>query len=106
MEAGIRGASLPLYAYRLGRMLGALETSEELEEDKEAILQYAEDHFSEFQPDVDRKLAQALWGMWMKNIPENQQPSIFAEVRDSMQGNLATLVNEVYDNSVYSSKAA
>jgi hypothetical protein len=31
MEAGIRGASLPLYAFRLNRMLGALASSEDVE---------------------------------------------------------------------------
>jgi hypothetical protein len=48
-------------------MLGALESSEELEEDKQAMyLSMQTDHFSEYQADVDRKLAQALWGMWME----------------------------------------
>ncbi len=106
MEGGIRGASLPLYAFRLNRMLGALESSEELEEDKQNVLEYATDHFSEYQADVDRKLAQALWGMWMENVPADQQPSIFAEVRDSMGGDLSVLVNDVYDNSIYASKEA
>lgn len=106
MEGGIRGASLPFYAFRLNRMLSALESSEELEEDKQNVLEYATDHFSEYQADVDRKLAQALWGMWMENVPADQQPSIFAEVRDSMGGDLSVLVNDVYDNSIYASKEA
>ena len=106
MEAGIRGASLPLYAFRLNRMLGALESSEELEEDKQNVLEYAADHFGEYQADVDRRLAQALWGMWMNNVPAEQQPSIFTEVRDSMGGDLSVLVNEVYNNSIYASKEA
>ena len=106
MEGGIRGASLPLYAVRLNRMRGAVESSVELEEDKQNVLEYATDHFSEYQADVDRKLAQALWGMWMENVPADQQPSIFAEVRDSMGGDLSVLVNDVYDNSIYASKEA
>jgi hypothetical protein len=105
MEAGIRGASLPLYAWRLSRMLGALSSSEELEADKAAVLQYADDHFSEYQPAVDRELAAALWGMWMENVPADQQPSIFAEVRDSMSGDVNALVADIYDNSIYASKA-
>jgi len=105
MEAGIRGASLPLYAWRLSRMLGALSSSEELEADKAAVLQYADDHFSEYQPAVDRELAAALWGMWMENVPADQQPSIFAEVRDSMGGDVNALVADIYDNSIYASKA-
>ena len=106
MEGGIRGASLPLYAFRLNRMLGALSSSEDLESDKAAALAYADDHFSEYQADVDRKLALALWGMWMENVPADQLPSIFAEVRDSMNGDLSILVNDVYDNSIYASKEA
>jgi len=51
-------------------------------------------------------LAQALWGMWMENVSVDQQPSIFAEVRDSMGGDLSVLVNDVYDNSIYASKEA
>jgi len=105
MEAGIRGASLPLYAWRLSRMLGALSSSEELEADKAAVLQYADDHFSEYQPAVDRELAAALWGMWMTNVPADQQPSILAEVRDSMGGDINALVADIYDNSIYASKA-
>ena len=79
MEGGIRGASLPLYAFRLNRMLGALKSSEELEEDKQNDLNMPRTT-SASTADVDRKLAQALWGMWMENVPY-QQPSIFAGSR-------------------------
>ena len=104
MEAGIRGASLPLYAWRLSRQLSALSTSEDLEADKAAVLDYAASHFSEYQAAVDRVLAAALWGMWMENVPEDQLPSIFTEVRDSMGGDIYVLVNDIYDNSIYASK--
>ena len=106
MEAGIRGASMPLYAFRLARMLGALSSSEDLDGDKAAVIAYAESHFAEYQAEVDRNLAQALWSMWMKNTPADQQPSIFAEVRDSMGGDVSVLVNDVYDNSIYASQEA
>ena len=106
MEAGIRGASLPLYAFRLGRMLSALSSSEDLEADKAAALAYAEDHFAEYQADVDRALAAKVWGMWMENVPADQQPSIFTEVRDSMGGDVTVLAAEVYDNSIYASMDA
>jgi len=104
MEAGIRGASLPLYAFRLNRMLGALASSEDIEADKAAVLAYADDHFAEYQSDVDRKLATSLWTMWMENVPAEQQPSIFQEVRDSLDGDVSVLVNDIYDNSIYASK--
>ena len=106
MEAGIRGASMPLYAFRLARMLGALSSSEDLDGDKAAVIAYAESHFAEYQAEVDRNLAQALWSMWMKNTSADQQPSIFAEVRDSMGGDVSVLVNDVYDNSIYASQEA
>ena len=106
MEAGIRGASLPLYAFRLGRMLSALSSSEDLEADKAAALAYAENHFAEYQADVDRALAAKVWGMWMENVPADQQPSIFTEVRDSMGGDVTVLATEVYDNSIYASMEA
>jgi len=106
MEAGIRGASLPLYAFRLNRMLGALASSEDLEGDKAAVLAYADDHFAEYQADVDRKLAASLWSMWMENVPAEQQPQAFQEVRDSLAGDVSVLVNDIYDNSIYASKEA
>ena len=106
MEAGIRGASMPLYAFRLARMLGALSSSEDLDGDKAAVVVYAESHFAEYQAEVDRNLAQALWSMWMKNTPADQQPSIFAEVRDSMGGDVSVLVKDVYENSIYASQEA
>lgn len=106
MEAGIRGASLPLYAFRLNRMLGALASSEDLEGDKAAVLAYADDHFAEYQADVDRKLAASLWAMWMENVPAEQQPQAFQEVRDSLAGDVSVLVNDIYDNSIYASKEA
>ena len=106
MEAGIRGASLPLYGFRLNRMLGALASSEDLEGDKAAVLAYADDHFAEYQADVDRKLAASLWSMWMENVPAEQQPQAFQEVRDSLAGDVSVLVNDIYDNSIYASKEA
>jgi len=106
MEAGIRGASLPLYGFRLNRMLGALASSEDLEGDRAAVLAYADDHFAEYQADVDRKLAASLWSMWMENVPAEQQPQAFQEVRDSLAGDVSVLVNDIYDNSIYASKEA
>ena len=106
MEAGILGASMPLYAFRLARMLGALSSSEDLEGDKADVIAYAENHFAEYQAEVDRNLAQALWSMWMKNTTVDQQPSIFTEVRDSMGGDVSILVTDVYDNSIYASQEA
>lgn len=106
MEAGIRGASLPLYAFRLNRMLGALASSDDIEGDKAAVLAYADDHFAEYQADVDRKLAASLWSMWMENVPAEQQPQAFQEVRDSLAGDVSVLVNDIYDNSIYASKEA
>ena len=49
-----------IIAFRLNRMLSALPTSEDLDLDKQDILDYAESHFSEFQLDVDKDLAAAL----------------------------------------------
>lgn len=103
MEAGIRGAALPLYAFRMNRMLGALSSSETPNEDRVAILEYADDHFAEYVPAVDKALAQELWGMWMSNIPRAQQPEIFQELWKT-GGSLDSLVNEVYTNSIYASK--
>ena len=103
MEAGIRGAALPLYAFRMGRMLGALASSEDLEADKAGVLAYAEDHFAEYVPEVDRALALNLWGMWLENVDADQVPSAFS---DTAYANLEALVNDVYDNSVYASKEA
>ncbi len=103
MEAGIRGASLPLFAFRTGRMLGALASSEDMEGDKAMVLEYAKEHFAEYVADVDRALAAELWGMWMENVPADQQPGIFQEVRDSMGGDINVLVNDIYDNSIFAS---
>jgi hypothetical protein len=68
MEGGIRGASLPLFAWRLNRMLGALATSEDFEGDKKLIMEYAQEHFSDFQANVDRELASTLWSSWVENV--------------------------------------
>ncbi|MEY2963497.1 MAG: hypothetical protein RL754_758 [Bacteroidota bacterium] len=103
MEAGIRGAALPLYAFRLGRMLGALASSEDLENDKAQALAYAEDHFAEYVPEVDRALAEELWGMWLNNVDASQVPAVFA---DTAYADVKELVSDVYDNSIYASMEA
>ncbi len=70
------------------------------------MLAYADDHFAEYQADVDRKLAASLWSMWIENVPAEQQPQAFQEVRDSLDGDVTALVNDIYDNSIYASKEA
>jgi hypothetical protein len=66
-------------------------------------LAYAEDHFAEYVPEVDRALAEELWGMWLNNVDASQVPAVFA---DTAYADVKELVSDVYDNSIYASMEA
>jgi hypothetical protein len=60
----------------------------------------AEKFFKNYNTALDKKLFVALLSMYYKDVPKDQQPSVFAEVEKKYKGCFQTWADEVYAKSV------
>ncbi len=129
LEAGLIGPELPLFAFRMSRTLEAAaglnaKMDEELEaagtdEERAAIrAQYKEkreammtalkgnidEHFKNYNVQLDEELMAELFAMYAKNVPADQQPAFFARVQKKYKGDWAKFADKVYDKSIFASK--
>ena len=98
-EAGLFGPDVVLYAYRMSRLLGALDKDPEGMTTR--IKQMTRAHYEEYDAATDKELAEVLWAMYMEEIPQDQQPEFFGYIRDSLGGNLNQYVADMYNNSLF-----
>lgn len=98
-EAGLFGPDVVLYAYRMGRLIGALD------KDPEGMMARIKDmtrsHYQEYDAATDKELAETLWAMYMADIPAEQQPEFFGTIRKTLGGNLKGYVAKIYSESMF-----
>ena len=129
IEAGLTGSDLTLTGFRFGRFTQAyFATQEEMEnalkeaesdEDKDEIKEKyegrmasllarlkseAEDHFKNYNADLDQELFAEMFKMYDANIANDQKPEFFATVNKKFKGDWDKFADKVYDNSIISSK--
>ncbi len=125
LEAGLTGSDLALVGFRTGRFMNAYFTAEEelaaklkeadtdeekteLKEKYEArmasiisrISEQADDHFKNYNAELDRELFAELFKMYNANIPEDQQPAFFATVNKKYKGDWDKFADKVYESSI------
>lgn len=125
LEAGLTGSDLSLTGFRFGRFMSAYFTSEEemaaqlkeakSDEDKAAVKEKYEgrmesiltrlneqldEHFKNYNADLDRELFAALFEMYEANVSQEQQPAFFATVNKKFKGDWSKFADKVYENSI------
>ncbi len=107
-EAGISGSESALFAFRMGRMMGALSNPEMPEEKKQAIRAgieaQVESHFKDFDAALDQELFAKLMAKFYNDIAADQHPSFFAEVSKKYDGDFAKYAEEMYSSSFFVNK--
>ncbi len=68
-----------------------------LQELKEA---YAEVHNKDYDHEVDRKVAKALFPLYAEMIPAEQRPSIYRVIEQKYKGDYNKFIDEMYDHSI------
>ncbi len=83
-----------------------LPNQERLTRMKESLKKYAERYFKNYNEPTDRKLLAAMFQMYYKNVPENQQPQLFRAMVAKNKMNFDKMANRLFDKSLFKDKAS
>lgn len=61
---------------------------------------YESIHNKDYDHEVDRKVAKALFPLYAEMIPANQRPSIYKVIEQKYKGDYNKFVDDMYDNSI------
>ena len=84
-----------------------------ISKDKEGIQKYSEKlriafshiHNKDYDHEVDRKVAKVLLPLYAEMVEADQLPAFYATIQGRFKGNYDAYVDELYDNSIYTSEA-
>ncbi len=107
-EALLRGAELPLMAFRTGRLEGALANKEMPKEklDKliEKLQKAGKNFYKDYNKPTDEKLMAGLFKMYAETIPEADQPTIFGVIKKEYNNDFKKFAADVYSKSIFASQ--
>ena len=66
---------------------------------------YESIHNKDYDHEVDRKVAKALFPLYAEMIPANQRPSIYKVIEQKYKGDYNKFVDDMYDNSIFANHA-
>jgi len=104
LEAGLLGADVNLFAFRMGRQLEAylgMEEGEEKEQMKESLKEYAKEFFEGANMPTDKKLFAVTHELYSKNVPMDQQPGYMQDLDGKMDGKWMKYADKVYSKSIF-----
>lgn len=129
IEAGLRGADISLFGFRVGSYVSAMETTEdemeealkkaETDEEKAAIKAAAEEklkrytealqalgdaHFKDYNAEVDQALLASTLEIYNMNISDDQKPEFFAKVNKKFKGDYDKFAAKVFESSLAGSQ--
>lgn len=61
-------------------------------------------HNKDYDHEVDRKVAKALFPLYAEMIPANERPGIFAFIEQEYKGNYHSFIDDMYNHSIMSSQ--
>lgn len=66
---------------------------------------YDEIHNKDYDHEVDRKVAKALFPLYAEMIPAEQRPSIYKLIEQKYKGDYNKFIDDMYDNSIFANRA-
>lgn len=124
LEAGLTGADITLFAFRFDRFMTAyFETESKMKADlkdaeedeqkaeikkkaearmariKGALKNQADEHFKNYNVNLDKELFRDLFQLYYANVPENQQPAFFRMVEKKFKGDFGKFANKAFEKS-------
>ncbi len=107
LEAGLLGADVNLFAYRMGKQIEGylqMEEGEEKEEMKKGLMAYAEEFFEGANMPTDKKLFAVTHELYSINVPKDQQPGYMQDLDGKMDGKWMKYADKVYSKSIFTDK--
>jgi Peptidase S46. len=66
---------------------------------------YSQIHNKDYDHEVDRKVAKALFPLYAEMIPAEQRPAIYSVIEKEFKGDYNKFVDACYDNSIFANQA-
>lgn len=107
VEAGLLGADINLFAFRMGRQIEPfleMDEGEEKETMRASLKQSAEEFYAEVNIPTDKKLFAVTHELYAKNVAKEQQPNYMQEIGDKYAGSWMKYADKVYDKSIFGDK--
>ena len=103
-EAGLLGADIVLTTFRANRLLeSAMEDQDLMAQNKDQIIAMISGYFEDAHLPLEKDMLREMLAMYMKKVPQDQQPAFFATIRDDYKGDVSKFVEELFDESIFTS---
>jgi hypothetical protein len=107
MSLGLLGPDIVNYGQEFTQLETQLaDEKENPEAPKETIKMLKEsvgEHFKDYNAPTDQKIMAGLFAMYDKNVPVDQQPEFFKEIKTKYKGDFKAYAAEVFEKSIFSS---
>lgn len=86
------------------QLLGAKENPEAPKETIRLLSESAQDHFKDYNAPTDQKIMAGMYAMYDKNVPTEQQPDFFREIKIKYKGDFNRFAADIYEKSIFTSE--
>jgi hypothetical protein len=107
LEAGLVGADIILFTYRMSQQMEAymaLEAGAEKDEMKDALKIATAEFFEGVNIPTDKKLFAVTHELYSKNVPADQQPAYMRELGGKQNGKWDKYAEKAYGKSIFADK--
>ncbi|AHJ96349.1 S46 family peptidase [Hymenobacter swuensis] len=107
VNEGAFGTEIVTLAARMMPLATALKAGDKAGIDK-AVAELQEpvaDYFKDYSAPTDKKVFAALMGLYMQDVPKDQQPNVFQTVQQQYGGSMTKYADYVFSNSFLTSEA-
>jgi len=101
---GIEAVSLARNIKVLAEQIKSNTSTDQIQIMKINLIEYARGFFKNYNKETDKKLFVALMTMYGENIDPEWQAPAFIKLKNSCKGNFSSMVNKLYDKSVFAEK--
>lgn len=107
-EAVDRGPEILSYAESFEPLLDSMRSKKAdnsvINEMIEELKTEADDHFKDYEINIDRELLSKMYAMYYKNVPASQLPEFLKEQGEKHNGNFTKYADKLFDKSIFASK--
>ncbi len=71
----------------------------------DALKASSEKYFKDYYKPTDLKLLEAMFALFYKNVPRDQQPEMFLKIGDKCKGDFTSVVEKIFDKTIFADKS-
>lgn len=107
LEAGLIGAELPLFAYRMGRMFEAYEKETDATKKAnilEGMKEQAKGFYKDYDFETEQELFTEITKLYIKNIPSAQRPEWTRTIDTKFKGNVDAFMKKYFASTIFATE--